>query len=85
MDVAPPKFPHPSSCDRLRRVLAAADYSERGVVETLGGEQIHGLSSQDLPVLLWRTRGATPRTPWSGCYWWARRSNRRCWSRPSPP
>ena len=53
-------FRDPDTPRRLREVLAQADFTDRGVAQTLGGETIRSASSQDVPLLLRRTGRATP-------------------------
>lgn len=45
---------------RLRDVLAAAGYTDRGVAEALGIDDARSLSGQDVPLLLRKTSGGTP-------------------------
>ncbi len=49
----------PEVCDRIREVLAQADFTDRGVAEALGGEAIRSISGQDVPLLLRRTGSGT--------------------------
>jgi len=53
-------FRDPETARRLREVLASADFTDRGVAQTLGGETVRSASSQDIPLLLRRTDRGTP-------------------------
>ena len=53
-------FRDPDTPQRLREVLAHADFTSRGIAQTLGAETVRSASSQDVPLLLRRTGGATP-------------------------
>jgi methylase of polypeptide subunit release factors len=53
-------FRDPDTAGRIREVLARADFTDRGIAQTLGGETIRSASSQDVPLLLRRTSRPTP-------------------------
>ena len=50
----------PERIHHLRGVLAQADYTDRGVTQALGVEDVCSLSGRDVPLLLRRTSRATP-------------------------
>src|SRR5688500_9458207 len=45
---------------RLRDVLESAGYTDRGISETLRGEQLAGLGAKKIKPLLRRTAGGSP-------------------------
>ncbi len=54
-------FRDPELYDRFREVLQREGFTEQGVAETLGIEKVRAVSGQDVPLLLERTAGGTPR------------------------
>lgn len=48
------------NCRRIREALAKANYTEQGVCEALGIEQLGRLRETKLATALWRTRGGSP-------------------------
>jgi predicted RNA methylase len=50
---------NPSDYQRIREVLAAADYSDKGITQRLGVDTLNRLGERKLPVLLRRTSGQT--------------------------
>ncbi len=54
-------FRDAAAARRLREVLANAGFTPQGVLETLGGDSVSLALGQDLPLLLRRTGGGTPR------------------------
>lgn len=53
-------FRDPEAFVRLRGVLTAAGFTERGVASALGVDKLRSVSGQDVPILLRRTGGGTP-------------------------
>lgn len=47
--------------ERFRELLVREGFTEQGVAETLGIEKVRAVSGQDVPLLLERTAGGTPR------------------------
>jgi len=59
-DTRPLKFDDPNDFDRLRDVLARADYTDRGVTELLDVKDARAISGCDVDILRRRTAGGTP-------------------------
>jgi len=57
---APALTAGPEDYHQLRAVLAAANYTDEGVVKTLGMDTLTRLQEKRIPVLLRRTNGRTP-------------------------
>lgn len=57
---ASPAVENPDDYTRVREVLAAANYTDEGVVKSLGVDTLTRLGEKRLPVLLRRTSGGTP-------------------------
>jgi len=55
-----PVVTNPSDYQRIREVLAAAGYTDRGITQVLGVDTLNRLGERKSPVLLRRTRGGTP-------------------------
>jgi SAM-dependent methyltransferase len=55
-----PATTDPDDYRRVREVLAAANYTDEGVVKTLGLDTLNRLQEKRIPVLLRRTGGGTP-------------------------
>jgi SAM-dependent methyltransferase len=51
---------NPSDYQRIRDVLAAADYTDKGITQRLGTDTLNRLGERKLPVLLRRISGKTP-------------------------
>lgn len=54
-------FRHPGLYDQFRALLEREGFTEQGVTETLAIEKVRAVSGQDVPLLLERTAGGTPR------------------------
>lgn len=54
-------FRNPGLYDQFRELLQREGFTEQGVAETLGIERVRAVSGQDVPLLLERTAGGTPR------------------------
>jgi hypothetical protein len=59
-EVCPLHFDDHDDYGRLREVLRQANYTDRGVVEALGIEDVHSLSGREVSLLLHRTRRMAP-------------------------
>ncbi|MGQ9575817.1 MAG: methyltransferase [Thermoguttaceae bacterium] len=53
-------FPDQQTCDRLREVFLAAEFTDQAIARTLGNSTIRAVSSRDVPLLLRRTERAGP-------------------------
>src|ERR1043166_3379664 len=50
----------PADYQRMREVLAAADYTDKGITQVLGVDTLNRLGERKFPVLLRRASGKTP-------------------------
>lgn len=57
---SPPAFSDPHDYARLRAVLDAAEYSDKGIIESLGVTDFPSMRGSDTVLLLHRTRDVTP-------------------------
>src|ERR1041385_3241458 len=51
---------NPADYQRMREVLAAADYTDKGITQVLGVDTLNRLGERKFPVLLRRASGKTP-------------------------
>jgi hypothetical protein len=58
--VPAPMAAGPDDYRQVREVLATANYSDEGVVKTLGFDTLNRLQEKRIPVMLRRTCGGTP-------------------------
>src|SRR6516162_8488131 len=55
-----PTIEDPDDYQRIRDVLAEADYTDRGIMQVLGVDSLNRLGERKFPVLLRRTSGGKP-------------------------